>query len=241
MDSPLQRTQTQRITRFMERLSALQCIKWFVVVVLIFKSLQVIYNTIILVVTMNQHTKAPFKLFISVYNVLVLVQIILFFLRHREYFRVTRLPDIQDNNELSLFSNFVDAFSLFWCLTGFHWTQECKTCKITAPWLYYTTYAWSFLGIFVVISPLIAIVLLIFIIAYFKPNLPVIEYKNAGEINKENANCSICLAEYNMNDKIKILPCNHHFHLNCIDEWFNIDDICPLCKKPINILYDLID
>lgn len=241
MDNNTRRPQTELVERFLSRLSALQCIKWFVVIVLVMKFLQFIANDTVLLLTMNQHSKAPFKLFISVHTVLIVIQWILFFLKHREYFRVSRLPDIQENGELSLFGNFVDAFSLFWSLTGLHWTQECKTCRITTPLLYYTTLFWSYYGIFVVLAPLMAIILLIFILAYFKPNLPVIEYKNGCGISDERAQCSICLLEYEPQDKVKILPCNHNFHVGCVDEWFNIDDICPLCKKPINILYDFID
>lgn len=241
MESPLQDIQSQRINRFIERLSALQCIKWFVVTVIIFKICQLLLTGSVLIISYNQKCRAPLKMFLSGYFILVFVQGILFFLKNRDYFRIDRLPEIQENSELGLFNNFIDAFSLFWCLTGFHWTQECKSCKYTNPLLYYTSSLWSYYGMFIIISPLIAIVLLIFLITYFRPKLPVLEYKINGDINKQDANCSICLNDYTVNEKIKMLPCDHHFHQNCIDEWFNIDDICPLCKKPVNLLYDLVE
>ncbi|KAG0438291.1 E3 ubiquitin-protein ligase [Dictyocoela muelleri] len=241
MESPLQDFQTSRINRFIERLSALQCIKYFVVMVMLFKVFQVVFTTSILLIKRNEFCIAPLKLFLTVYVVLVFVQGILFFMKNREYFNIDRLPDVPENNEIGLFNNFIDAFSLFWCLTGFHWTQECKICRISNPLLYWTSIAWSYYGMFIIVSPLIAIVLLICIITYFRPKLPVIEYNNDSQIPKQDANCSICLNDYNPKEMIKILPCDHHFHEGCIDEWFNIDDICPLCKKPINLLYDLVE
>jgi len=44
--------------------------------------------------------------------------------------------------------------------------------------------------------------------------------------------CSICLEEYNTNDNIIILDCNHIFHRECISKWFHNKDIknCPLCR-----------
>lgn len=241
MENNTRRSQSEVVERFLARLSALQCIKWFVITVLSIKFIQFIFNDYVLIKTIDSHPKAPFKLFISVHTLLIIIQWVLFYLKHRDYFIVSRLPDIQENGELSLFGNFVDAFSLFWSLTGLHWTQECKTCRLTAPLLYYTTLFWSYYGIFVVIAPLFAIILLIFILAYFKPDLPIIDYKANCGIPPESAQCSICLTDYTENDKVKILPCKHHFHCTCVDEWFIIDDICPLCKKPINILYDFID
>ncbi|KAK1350264.1 Ring finger domain-containing protein [Hamiltosporidium tvaerminnensis] len=241
MESPIQDIRAQRVSRILDRLSALQCIKWLVVAILIFKGCQIFYNSGVLLYTKDQKCKAPLKLFLGVYTALICIQAMLFFVKNREYFTVDRIPDIQDNNEVGLFTNFVDAFTLFWYLTGFHWTQECKTCKITNPLLYYTSVVWIYYGMLIVVSPLIAIVILILLITYIKPKLPVIEYKDNGEIRKQDANCSICLNDYNTNDKIKVLPCNHHFHQTCIDEWFNVDDICPLCKKPINLLYDLVE
>lgn len=43
--------------------------------------------------------------------------------------------------------------------------------------------------------------------------------------------CSICL-ETILEDK-KILKCDHEFHANCIDLWFNEKKECPICRTPI--------
>jgi uncharacterized membrane protein len=52
-------------------------------------------------------------------------------------------------------------------------------------------------------------------------------------IQKEDTKCSICLGWYEDGDDLRVLPCSHHFHLGCADEWFKITATCPLCVRPI--------
>lgn len=242
MENPLHDIQAERVNRFFDRLSTLDCLKFLVKIMLIFRIFQIILNITVLFINRNSTCKASLRLFLIVYTVLVLVQGVLSFIRNRGYFYAERIPDLHENTELGLFNNFIDAFTLFWYLTGFHWIHECKSCRVTDPSLYYTSLFWIYFGMFIIISPLLAIVLLIILITYIRPVLPISEYiKKESNIPLNDANCTICLNEYNDGDKIKNLPCQHHFHLNCIDEWFKVDDICPLCKKPIHVLYDLFD
>lgn len=43
--------------------------------------------------------------------------------------------------------------------------------------------------------------------------------------------CAICLEEYAHGDKLRLLPCNHEFHVPCIDNWLNRKPFCPICKR----------
>lgn len=43
--------------------------------------------------------------------------------------------------------------------------------------------------------------------------------------------CSICLENFENNDKLRILNCNHYFHNECITTWFDRSSKCPLCNK----------
>lgn len=41
--------------------------------------------------------------------------------------------------------------------------------------------------------------------------------------------CSICMHTFNMNDKIRVLPCKHDFHQTCIDPWLvGFSGTCPV-------------
>ncbi|XVE58065.1 hypothetical protein DITRI_Ditri04bG0140400 [Diplodiscus trichospermus] len=44
--------------------------------------------------------------------------------------------------------------------------------------------------------------------------------------------CSICLSEYQANEKLRTIPsCDHYFHADCIDEWLKLNAACPVCRN----------
>ncbi|KAG0271479.1 hypothetical protein BGZ95_000706 [Linnemannia exigua] len=59
-----------------------------------------------------------------------------------------------------------------------------------------------------------------------------------AELPFANANaqtmCSICLAEYEVGEQVRTLPCYHQYHQGCIDPWLlNVAALCPICKRDL--------
>uniref|UniRef100_A0A673GMZ1 RING finger protein 150 n=1 Tax=Sinocyclocheilus rhinocerous TaxID=307959 RepID=A0A673GMZ1_9TELE len=46
-------------------------------------------------------------------------------------------------------------------------------------------------------------------------------------------NCAVCIEDYKPNDVVRILPCRHVFHKNCVDPWLQDHRTCPMCKMNI--------
>ena len=42
--------------------------------------------------------------------------------------------------------------------------------------------------------------------------------------------CSICLELFQPSETIRILPCFHQFHQDCVDKWLFQKAECPVCK-----------
>ncbi|KAJ9609800.1 hypothetical protein H2200_006128 [Cladophialophora chaetospira] len=43
--------------------------------------------------------------------------------------------------------------------------------------------------------------------------------------------CSICTEDFKKGEEVRVLPCNHKFHPDCVDPWLlNVSGTCPLCR-----------
>eukprot|EP00002_Diphylleia_rotans_P022672 TRINITY_DN4446_c0_g1_i4.p1 TRINITY_DN4446_c0_g1~~TRINITY_DN4446_c0_g1_i4.p1 ORF type:complete len:431 (-),score=69.47 TRINITY_DN4446_c0_g1_i4:26-1318(-) len=42
--------------------------------------------------------------------------------------------------------------------------------------------------------------------------------------------CSICLCSYERGDRVMTLFCEHAFHIECIEKWFDSKTACPVCR-----------
>eukprot|EP01098_Paradermamoeba_levis_P003657 TRINITY_DN1641_c0_g1_i4.p1 TRINITY_DN1641_c0_g1~~TRINITY_DN1641_c0_g1_i4.p1 ORF type:complete len:371 (-),score=148.60 TRINITY_DN1641_c0_g1_i4:139-1122(-) len=48
-------------------------------------------------------------------------------------------------------------------------------------------------------------------------------------VKQFEGNCSVCLMEFGVGDKVKTLPCKHYFHEGCIDTWLTTSSVnCPV-------------
>lgn len=46
-------------------------------------------------------------------------------------------------------------------------------------------------------------------------------------------NCVICQNNYSSGEVVTLLPCNHYFHVECIEQYFKFNHICPIDKKEL--------
>ncbi|XP_050234022.1 RING-H2 finger protein ATL3-like [Mercurialis annua] len=64
-------------------------------------------------------------------------------------------------------------------------------------------------------------------------SLPVVIFQSSEEL-KEGLECAVCLSEITQGEKARLLPkCNHAFHVECIDMWFQSHSTCPLCRNSV--------
>lgn len=57
---------------------------------------------------------------------------------------------------------------------------------------------------------------------------------NTKDSLEEEPHCSICLGEYEDDEKLIKLPCGHVYHEECISSWCTNHTRCPLCNYDLN-------
>ncbi|KAK2404650.1 E3 ubiquitin-protein ligase ATL6 [Trifolium repens] len=128
------------------------------------------------------------------------------------------------------------------------------------------TILWDVSSIAVIVGAIIATLILIFILSLFlrritNPSMaelskrelsiginpqilksfPILSYSFIINHLKERETeaplqCAVCLADFNNNDTIRMLPqCNHFFHPPCIDAWLSNHPTCPVCRTNLNL------
>ncbi|RZC91551.1 hypothetical protein C5167_027617 [Papaver somniferum] len=64
--------------------------------------------------------------------------------------------------------------------------------------------------------------------------LPIVTFSSSEF--KDGLECAVCLSEVEEGEKARVLPkCNHGFHVDCIDMWFQSHSTCPLCRNPVSV------
>ncbi|KAL1337510.1 hypothetical protein HN51_032201 [Arachis hypogaea] len=58
-----------------------------------------------------------------------------------------------------------------------------------------------------------------------------LSYSNEFNLPSLDSECVICLSDFAIGDRLRILPkCNHGFHIKCIDKWLSSHSSCPKCR-----------
>ncbi|GMI90537.1 hypothetical protein like AT1G71980 [Hibiscus trionum] len=62
--------------------------------------------------------------------------------------------------------------------------------------------------------------------------MPSLIFTAVLDDNSTSRTCAVCLEDYTIGEKLRILPCCHKFHAFCIDSWLTSwRTFCPVCKR----------
>mmetsp|Transcript_25292 Transcript_25292/g.51964 ORF Transcript_25292/g.51964 Transcript_25292/m.51964 type:complete len:302 (+) Transcript_25292:73-978(+) len=67
-------------------------------------------------------------------------------------------------------------------------------------------------------------------------SLPLKKYSDILDSQLEgevDSTCPICISDFDLEEELRVLPCGHHFHSSCVDEWLRVNSTCPSCRRDI--------
>lgn len=65
-------------------------------------------------------------------------------------------------------------------------------------------------------------------------SLPSISYKAQSSQDSGAEQCVICRLEYEDEETLTVLSCKHIYHPECINNWLQINKVCPVCSAEVS-------
>ena len=73
----------------------------------------------------------------------------------------------------------------------------------------------------------------------FVSRLPIVKFSGQGskkDSTDQDDSCPICMCDFEEGEELRVLPCFHKFHTNCIDNWLcNESKHCPICRVNLSL------
>lgn len=64
-------------------------------------------------------------------------------------------------------------------------------------------------------------------------SLPTCKASSVKEAGCTNCECAVCRMEYGDDDALTLLPCKHHYHADCIQQWLTLNKVCVLHAQSV--------
>ncbi|GJQ08246.1 hypothetical protein GpartN1_g37.t1 [Galdieria partita] len=72
---------------------------------------------------------------------------------------------------------------------------------------------------------------------HFAPTIEKQGTWKKDEISDDTQSCAICLEPFHDGECLRILPCFHQFHIDCIDPWLKRKGTCAVCKNYVQEIF----
>ncbi|RHX98656.1 hypothetical protein DYB36_002629 [Aphanomyces astaci] len=135
----------------------------------------------------------------------------------------------------------LELLGLFWFLVGNMWiiSDEEHSSTKAGGHLYNMAFAMVTICYAKIFLPCLILVALLPIVCFCLPCLIRLLNRMQDPMRgkgatAEDASCCICLNEYIHDQTLRVLPCKHHFHQACVDEWLVVNATCPTCRTSID-------
>lgn len=233
MDAP--RRRLELINYVFSDQKAFQLMKFIQLLRIVFEILMITIGFYILYVSLSMKKEEFVQFFICIHIVLQAAQLFFSLQNLRKLITTEQINDVRYNFFDTLLETMTYIFYFLWGMIGLNITKAHTYSFFYIPLPIRGTFWLSILTFLPILFFLISNIIIIALVHYALMCIPQKKYRNLK--NKTFSDCSICLSEYQNDDKVRILKCDHYFHSSCVDRWLRVDKSCPFCRKPATILF----
>ncbi|KAG0524191.1 hypothetical protein BDA96_07G189200 [Sorghum bicolor] len=65
-------------------------------------------------------------------------------------------------------------------------------------------------------------------------SLPSVTYHAQDKQDGNMEQCVICRVEFDEGESLVALPCKHPYHSECINQWLQLNKVCPMCSAEVS-------
>ncbi|WVZ91771.1 hypothetical protein U9M48_037897 [Paspalum notatum var. saurae] len=65
-------------------------------------------------------------------------------------------------------------------------------------------------------------------------SLPSVTYQAQDKQDGNMEQCVICRVEFDEGEPLVALPCKHPYHSECINQWLQLNKVCPMCSAEVS-------
>ncbi|XP_044959220.1 E3 ubiquitin ligase BIG BROTHER-related-like isoform X2 [Hordeum vulgare subsp. vulgare] len=65
-------------------------------------------------------------------------------------------------------------------------------------------------------------------------SLPSVTYQAQDKQESNMEQCVICRVEFEEGESLVALPCKHSYHSDCINQWLQLNKVCPMCSAEVS-------
>ncbi|XBI09795.1 hypothetical protein VPH35_137268 [Triticum aestivum] len=65
-------------------------------------------------------------------------------------------------------------------------------------------------------------------------SLPLVTYQAEDNQDSNMEQCVICRVEFEEGESLVALPCKHSYHSDCINQWLQLNKVCPMCSAEVS-------
>lgn len=214
-------------------------------------AMELVTSAVILSKTWNLSCDKPLQTWLLVFTARIL-----FTAPIRLYYYIRTTSNRPIASAAIQFEKFLKIVTFVWFIVGQAWLYSSSTCSSTASTLYIyclvliiIVYVSLALPLLVLLGLCLCLPCVLILLRFVGDRnagasdtdinrLPTRSFNSADSMgaveNGDRPSCVVCMNDFENGDELRVLPCKHEFHLQCVDRWLKVKKECPLCRGDIS-------